>query len=293
MVSNDLISVLFAVSCQHISPASDVVVLIDVVARRAPSESAATLPLFKVFRCYRFSQSFVFPSGHCTVWSCLFTQDSTRTALRSAEGATWRPTAAHFIPSKTHSGPVRSGPVPSLSPTSPLALALHFYAQVSICKIRSFKHECPINASAASWYRVFFWGGFLSVRIHPSYTGKYYSLNLSRLLEKFLFEVWTGIKVVCLIYFFVQNAVDQLRLIYASKTFGIRLRVFSLCRSSWICCLFVLVFFVFHCRHVYMWHCKCSLGSYSWKMKWSEMGVQIRVMSVFTLFDCPLNFLLD
>lgn len=32
-----------------------------------------------------------------------------------------------------------------------------------------------------------------SVRIHPLHTGKYYSLNLSRLLEKFLFEVLTGI----------------------------------------------------------------------------------------------------
>lgn len=30
-------------------------------------------------------------------------------------------------------------------------------------------------------------------QIHPLYTRKYYSLNLSRLLEKFLFEVLMGI----------------------------------------------------------------------------------------------------
>lgn len=34
-------------------------------------------------------------------------------------------------------------------PLPPLALALHFYAQVSICKIRNFKNECQINASTA------------------------------------------------------------------------------------------------------------------------------------------------
>lgn len=46
----------------------------------------------------------------------------------------------HFIPSMMYSGH---------TPYPPLALALHFYAQVSICKIRSFKHECRINASTA------------------------------------------------------------------------------------------------------------------------------------------------
>lgn len=140
MVSNDLISVLFAVFLQHISPATEVVFLImsspDVLRRYLKYSVVVTSP-----------GRLVFPSSHCTVWSCLFTQDSTLTALRSTEGETWRPTAAHFIPSTTHSGLVPS-------PASPLALALHFYAQVSICKIRSFKHECPINASAALWYRV-------------------------------------------------------------------------------------------------------------------------------------------
>lgn len=53
MVSNDLISVLFAVFLQHISPATEVVFLIM-------SSSCATPPLFKVFRCRYFSRSFGF-----------------------------------------------------------------------------------------------------------------------------------------------------------------------------------------------------------------------------------------
>lgn len=47
--------------------------------------------------------------------------------------------------------------------------------------------------------------------------------------------------------------------------------------------------FVFHCRHVV-----CDTVNVIWKFQPKhEIGVQISVMSVFTLFDCPLNFLLD
>lgn len=34
-------------------------------------------------------------------------------------------------------------------PFPPMALAFHFYAQVSICKVRNFKNECQLNASTA------------------------------------------------------------------------------------------------------------------------------------------------
>lgn len=116
MVSNDLISVLFAVSAQHISPASDVVVLIDVVARRAPSERAA-----RFCRYLKYSVVFVSPDRlfFLRVTVQFEAACSPRTPLvllyvrlKAERDGPLRPISSLQRRTLVWSGPVRSGPVP-------------------------------------------------------------------------------------------------------------------------------------------------------------------------------------
>lgn len=149
MVSNDLISVLFAVNflSTHISihfmhtgkalkPSHNGCFLVHAAIQHA---FQVTLKYLK-FILYRHFSCFYFVSLYSL--KLLVHPRVRSTAFRLTVGkrviSGLNPT--HFIPSMMYS---RHTPCP------PLALALHFYAQVSICKIRSFKHECLINASTA------------------------------------------------------------------------------------------------------------------------------------------------
>lgn len=78
----------------------------------------ARMPLFKVFRCHHFLPVVFVFSLRVTVQSEAACSPRTPLLLLSVEteGEAWRPAAAHFIPSKTHSGPVPS-------PTSPTGLS--------------------------------------------------------------------------------------------------------------------------------------------------------------------------
>lgn len=90
--------------------------------------------LYRYFSCFYFASLYSLKLlVHPRVCSTIF-----RLTVSKRVVSGLNPT--HFIPSMVYS---------HHTPNPPLALALHFYAQVSICKIRSFKHECPINASTA------------------------------------------------------------------------------------------------------------------------------------------------
>lgn len=149
MVSNDLISVLFAVNFlwTHISthfmhpgktlkPSRYSCFLIHATIQHA---FRVTLKYLK-FIPYRHFSCFYFVSLYSLKLLVHPRVRSTAFRLTLSKRVVSGLNPIHFIPSMMYS---------CHTPHPPLALALHFYAQVSICKIRSFKHECPINASTA------------------------------------------------------------------------------------------------------------------------------------------------
>lgn len=155
------------------------------------------------------------------------------------------------------------------TPLSPMALAFHFYAQVYLCKIRNFKNECQLTASAAWWYYVWL------CQTRHLYTGKYYSLNLCRLLKKLLSR-----KLSCVFNLFVSRT-----LLISHGFFWLILpQLFEKKKKKSRSFHFAAsVFFLPQAR--YMWHCKRGSEDPTQKI----VSVQICVMSVFTLFDCPWN----